>query len=122
MFTLCCFSPKYTLLPTILHAYNGQLYGLCNLSDRQKTNNITFIYKLILSYVDSVTLLTDINFRVTTRQLKISPSLAYHLSTANYHFNSPLQRLMHLSNEYPAALTTEKFVTNMCQTFVSSCF
>lgn len=61
-----------------------------------------FIRKLIPSFVDSHTLLADINFRVPTCSLRNLTSFIGPFSATDYHGNSPVPPIMHLANEDPS--------------------
>jgi hypothetical protein len=75
----------------------GEL-GLQTLSARRSMSNMLFLHKLINGNIDSPGLLSKICLRVPNRNTRADDTFGLITCSTNYHFNSPVQRLMREGN------------------------
>jgi hypothetical protein len=82
----------------IKYAWLREHLGLQSLSARRSIMDMVFLHKLINGRIDSPGLLSQIHLRVPTRDTRAGETFRVITCTTNYHFNSPIQRLLREGN------------------------
>jgi len=81
------------------------LLNLSSLAERRRSNNLSFLNKLLTGLVDSSSLLSFINFRVPVRSTRNSHPFLIPFCTTNFLKNESITRIMKLANEDPFFLS-----------------
>ncbi|KAF0752923.1 putative RNA-directed DNA polymerase, partial [Aphis craccivora] len=79
-----------------------RLYSLESLTDRRHSANLTFLFNLLSSKIDSPELLSRVSFNVPSRLTRSSVPFHIPFSSSNYFLNSPIIRLMRIANTDPS--------------------
>lgn len=75
--------------------------GLIFLIDGRMTANLVFFSKLIEGCIDAPSLISQFHFRVRPRFSGPRYPFVILFRHTNYGKNSPIDRMMHLTNEHP---------------------
>lgn len=86
-------------------------YHLLPLSIRRETADLTFLLKIASGSIDCPALLSNINLRLPTRQLRFNPPLFLPLASTNYRRNSFMWRASKNFNELSKKVDIDLFNT-----------
>ncbi|XP_025202952.1 uncharacterized protein LOC112600033 [Melanaphis sacchari] len=79
-----------------------RLFSLDSFSDRRHSANLTFLFDLLSSKIDSPESLSRVSFNVPSRLTQSSVPFHIPFSSSNYYLNSPIIRLMCIANTDPS--------------------
>lgn len=86
--------------PKISYEHSCKTYGLLTLEDRRKLLDMSLLYDILNSHIDSPELLQSVEFNLPSRRTRHTPMLHIPAHSSNYASNSVLTRIARTHNTY----------------------